>query len=107
MRLGPIDAPELDIDLNEDIETDFSCINPNQIEDRGRIMLRIDEVKKRKEERTGEKITWQRVSNDTGISYTTVLRYAKNHVDRYDSTVMGKLGEYFDASLEEMVGYEK
>ena len=107
MRLGPIDAPELDIDLNEDIETDFSCINPNQIEDRGRIMLRIDEVKKRKEERTGEKITWQRVSNDTGLAYTTVLRYAKNHIDRYDSTVMGKLGEYFDASLEEMVEYEK
>lgn len=65
--------------------------------------LRLNEIKAETEDRTGQKITWEKVGKDTGLAYTTVLRYAKNRVDRYDSKTMIKFAEYFNVDLSELL----
>ena len=92
--------------MNDQEYIEVAYINLNQPEPKKYISLRLDEVRKKREIQLGEKITWQRVSKDTGLAYTTVLRYAKNHVDRYDSKTMGTLSQYFDVTLEELLKHE-
>ncbi|HML25038.1 MAG TPA: helix-turn-helix transcriptional regulator [Aggregatilinea sp.] len=64
---------------------------------------RMKELMQRKETRTGQQVTYQDIANATGLSISTVERYANNRVMRPDLRIVRKLCDYFGISLSEFV----
>lgn len=72
----------------------------------GKIVNRLDEIRQEKERLQGQKITWEAVSNDTGLAYTTVLRWAKKQINRYDEDTLVAFCEYFGVQVGDILVYE-
>lgn len=72
----------------------------------GKIINRLDEIKKQREDQTGIKLTWEKVSEDTGMAYSTVLRWARNRIDRYDEKALAKFCDYFGVQPGDILRYE-
>jgi DNA-binding Xre family transcriptional regulator len=72
----------------------------------GKIVNRLDEVRQRREKQSGEKLTWEKVAADTGLAYSTVLRWARNRLDRYDDKALVKFCEYFGVQPGDILVYE-
>jgi DNA-binding Xre family transcriptional regulator len=73
----------------------------------GRIVNHLAEIKRQKEEATGKTIPWDQISKDLDIAYTTMLRWAKGHVDRYDDKILAKFCEYFGVQPGDILTYEE
>lgn len=73
----------------------------------GKIVNHLDEIRVRREAETGERLTWERVSNDSGIAYTTMLRWAKGQIERYDENTLAKFCEYFQVQPGDIFTYEE
>ena len=73
----------------------------------GKIVNRLAEVKAAKEKHEGKSITWEQVAGETGLAYTTVLRWAKNQIDRYDDKALAKFCEYFGVKVGDILMYEE
>ena len=73
----------------------------------GTIINQLAEVKAAKEKRDGKAITWEQVANDTGLAYSTVLRWGKGQIDRYDDKALAKFCEYFGVGVGEILAYEE
>ena len=67
---------------------------------------RMKELMMRRETRTGTQLTYQDIADATGLSVSTVERYANNRVRRPDLTVVRQLCEYFGVSLRDFVFQE-
>lgn len=73
----------------------------------GKIVNKFMELKERREKRLGSKLTLEKISIDTGIAYTTIMRWAKDQVVRYDDKILVALCEYFKVNLSKLIDYEK
>jgi DNA-binding Xre family transcriptional regulator len=73
----------------------------------GKIVNNFMLIKKRREEILGMVITLEKIAKDTGIAYSTIHRYSKSYVDRYDSGVLMKLCDYFEVEIGDLLKYEK
>ena len=69
----------------------------------GKIVNKFMELKERREKRLGSKLTLEKISIDTGIAYTTIMRWAKDQVVRYDDKILVALCEYFEVNLSELI----
>lgn len=78
-----------------------------KIETVGNISSRFNELLREKSERVGEHITLQRVALETKLSYNTVIKWAKNQIDRYDKPTMLTLLEYFDCEVGDLLVRER
>lgn len=67
---------------------------------------RMKELMQRQETLTGQQVTYADVANGTGLSVSTVERYANNRVLRPDLRIVKKLCDYFQVSLSEFVVQE-
>jgi DNA-binding Xre family transcriptional regulator len=72
----------------------------------GRIVNRLAELKREKEQRDGKTITWEHVAEGTGLAYSTVLRWANDNVDRYDEKALVKLCEFFGVQPGDILRYQ-
>jgi DNA-binding Xre family transcriptional regulator len=72
----------------------------------GKIINRLAEIKREKEEREGASISWDKVAKDTGLAYTTILRWANDHINRFDDETLAKLCEYFEVQPGDILKYE-
>ncbi len=52
---------------------------------------------------TGEIVDLSRVSADTDIPYSTLARWEKQEVTRFDAAVITRLCKYFDCSVGELL----
>lgn len=73
----------------------------------GQVISRLEEIKQEKEQREGRNITWEEVAENAGIAYTTMLRWAKGQLDRYDKKALAKLCEYFEVQPGDILKYEE
>ncbi len=55
---------------------------------------------------TGEKITYESLAADVGLSKTTLNRLAENKTDRVDFLTLDKLCRYFNCSISDLLSYE-
>lgn len=58
-----------------------------------------------KQQREGRRISLQEMHRDTGIAWSTLQRWEKGEVDRYDSAVLSKLCAYFQCGVGEILEY--
>lgn len=72
----------------------------------GKIINRLDEIRLQREKETGEKLTWEKIAQDTGMAYSTVLRWARNRIDRYDDKALAKFCDYFQVQPGDILVYE-
>ena len=72
----------------------------------GKVINQLDEIRREREAREGMKITWERVASDTGMAYSTVLRWAKGQINRYDDEALAKFCEYFNVQPGDILKYE-
>lgn len=75
--------------------------------DMGNIVIKLHDVRAEKERRENRAITWETVSKETGIAYTTLLRMVHDDAIRYDRTVLLRLCEYFACSPGDIIKYEQ
>lgn len=73
----------------------------------GRIVNRLADLKREKEKRDQTEITWEKVAADTGLAYSTVLRWSRSYVNRYDDTALMKFCEYFECQVGDILVYEE
>ena len=72
----------------------------------GKIVNRLDAIRREKESRDNAKLTWEKVAEDTGMAYSTVLRWAKGQINRFDDVALAKFCEYFDVQPGDILKYE-
>lgn len=72
-----------------------------------RIRNRLRELMATKGRHEGRRITQRIVAAETGIAKTTIDRYARNEVIRYDEDVLLTLCNYFDCGVGEFLIIEE
>lgn len=78
-----------------------------QLDMTGMIVNRLAEIKDAKAKQDGSPITWEKVAADTGLAYSTVLRWGKGQIDRYDDKALAKFCEYFRVGVGDILVYEE
>jgi DNA-binding Xre family transcriptional regulator len=73
----------------------------------GRIVNHLEEIRVCKEKELGVKLTWEKVANDLGIAYTTMLRWSKGQVERFDDKTLARFCEYFKVQPGDILTYEE
>lgn len=73
----------------------------------GKIITRFEELREERSKTIGKNLTLEQISKDTGIAYTTILRWAKNYIARYDEIVIVKLCDYFNVEIKDLIVYVK
>lgn len=71
-----------------------------------KVTNRFTQLLLRKMQRDGKRISNREVARSTGLSTLTVNDYANNKVTRFDATVLTKLCDYLDCSLDELLVIE-
>jgi putative transcriptional regulator len=59
----------------------------------------------RREQDTGEKLTYGRLAEKAGLSARTISRLAENQADRVDLTTLDKLCKFFDCDVGDVLYY--
>jgi transcriptional regulator with XRE-family HTH domain len=62
-------------------------------------------LKARKEQELGRNITYEEISEATGISPNTLSSYATGSIGRYDESTVTRLCDYFGVTLPELLEY--
>lgn len=62
-------------------------------------------LKAQKEQEVGRNITYEEISELTGISPNTLSSYATGSVGRYDESTVIRLCDYFGVTLPELLEY--
>jgi putative transcriptional regulator len=62
-------------------------------------------LKAQKEQEIGRNLTYEEISEATGISPNTLSSYATGSVSRYDEKTVMKLCDFFDVTLPELLEY--
>lgn len=60
----------------------------------------------RREVETGQKITYESLAAEVGLSKTTLNRLAEGKTDRVDLLTLDKLCRYFQCDVADLLGYE-
>jgi len=55
---------------------------------------------------TGQKLTYERLAEEIGLSKTTLNRLAENKTDRIDFLTLDKLCAYFGCTVADLLRYE-
>ena len=71
-----------------------------------RIRFRLKVLIALHEERTGESLTYQRLSDGAKISTNTITRMANNNQKRVDLGVLEKLCNFFNCELSDLMRLE-
>ena len=58
-----------------------------------------------KQQQEGRRITLQEMHRDTGIAWSTLQRWEKGEVDRFDAAVLSALCGYFDCGVGDILEY--
>ncbi len=58
-----------------------------------------------REQDTGEKLTYERLSEGTGLSRHTIRRLAENQTARVDLTTLDKLCKFFNCDVGDLLYY--
>lgn len=58
---------------------------------------------KNRESLAGRNITYQEITQETGIAASTLSSYAKNKVRLYDATTVARLCEFFDCDIKDFL----
>lgn len=59
----------------------------------------------RREQDTGEKLTYGRLAEEAGLSARTISRLAENQADRVDLTTLDKLCKFFNCDVGDVLYY--
>lgn len=73
----------------------------------GKIVNRLEELREAHSKFIGKNLTLEQLSKDTGIAYTTILRWSKNYIARYDEIVIIQLCDYFNVDVKDLIVYKK
>ena len=58
-----------------------------------------------KQQDEGRRITLQEVHRETGVAWSTLQRWEKGEVDRFDAAVLSALCAYFGCQVGELLQY--
>ena len=72
-----------------------------------RVVSRFRELLAIKERRENRRISQREVARDTGIPKTTIDRYARNEVARFDEPTIRGICDYFDCTVGELLVIEE
>lgn len=72
-----------------------------------RIVNRYEELLAIKERREGRRITQRVAAKETGLTTTTIGRYSRNEVTRYDEPIVLMLCNYLGCTLSEFLVVEE
>jgi DNA-binding Xre family transcriptional regulator len=72
----------------------------------GKVISRLAAVREEWQKKTGQKLTWEKLAEDTGIAYSTISRWANGKTNRYDDKVMAILCDYFQVQPGDILVYE-
>lgn len=59
----------------------------------------------RREQDTGEKLTYGRLAEEAGLSARTISRLAENQADRVGLTTLDKLCKFFECDVGDLLYY--
>lgn len=57
----------------------------------------------RREQGTGERLTYRRLAEEAGLSARTISRLAENQADRVDLATIGKLCHFFNCDIGDLL----
>lgn len=74
----------------------------------GTTHTRFRELQAEKQSREGREVaTYRAISAATGISPTTLTKWANNRVQDYDQDVIARLCDFFDCNVGDLIVYER
>lgn len=71
----------------------------------GRIVTRIKMQIAQKEEVEGRQISYDEISNKTGIAPSTISRWATNMATRYDADTLKSFCQFFNCQVGDLLVY--
>lgn len=71
-----------------------------------RVVNRLPELIRQREERTGRRLLQKDIARATGIPEGTLSRYVNDHINRFDRDIVERLCEYFEVELHELIVLE-
>lgn len=60
-----------------------------------------------KEKHEGRKLTYETISQETGLSKNTVMRMMNSEFDRIENPTIEALCEYFECGIGDLLEYQK
>lgn len=82
--------------------------NKAQAKPGGKVRNRFLILKAEKQSRDGRSsATYQAISATTGISTSTLSKWANNTIQDYNRTVLGRLCDFFDCDISDLLVYER
>jgi DNA-binding Xre family transcriptional regulator len=71
-----------------------------------RLRNKVLELLMEKEKKLGRRIKFIEISEATGLANSIVSRWMNGKIERFDSEVLEKLGDYFECDLQDILFFE-